>query len=159
MMAGRLRMLLAGGAFLACAFSPAAEGADIAVRTMKVSFEEARERVVLAIENRGMVIDHTSKIGEMLARTGKDIGRPKRVYCRAELIEFCSARLSRDMMEADARNIVLCPFGIAVYTLPGEPGLTHIAYRTLAPSAAVKSAKALAAIDRLLAAIVEEAAQ
>ena len=33
------------------------------------------------------------------------------------------------MMEADPHNIVLCPFAISVYTLPGDKGGTWVAYR------------------------------
>jgi len=33
------------------------------------------------------------------------------------------------MMEADPHNIVLCPFAISIYTLPGEKNTTWVAYR------------------------------
>ncbi|KAB2921129.1 MAG: DUF302 domain-containing protein [Dechloromonas sp.] len=93
------------------------------------AFTDAREAIVMAIENRGLVINYTSHIGEMLQRTGADLGASKQIFQQAEIIEFCSARLSRQMMEADPHNIVLCPFAISIYTLPGEPGFTWVAYR------------------------------
>lgn len=92
------------------------------------NFEDTRDAVVMAIEGRGLVINYTAHIADMLARTGADIGASKKIFERAEVIEFCSAKLSRQMMEADPHNIVLCPFAISIYTLPGEQG-TWIAYR------------------------------
>jgi uncharacterized protein (DUF302 family) len=65
----------------------------------------------------------------MLQRTGADIGASRQVFAQAEIIEFCSASLSRKMMEADPHNIVLCPFAISIYTLPGETDATWVAYR------------------------------
>jgi uncharacterized protein (DUF302 family) len=92
-------------------------------------FADTLDAIVLAIENRGLVINYTSHIGDMLARTGADIGASKQIFGQAEIIEFCSAQLSRQMMEADPHNIVLCPFAISVYTLPGETIATWVAYR------------------------------
>jgi len=63
--------------------------------------EEAVETVIAAVENRGLVVDHTSRVGAMLERTGKDIGRDRRIYLKADVIEFCSAAVSRATMEAD----------------------------------------------------------
>ena len=93
------------------------------------SFADTRESIVLAIENHGLVVNYTSHIADMLARTGADIGARRKVFEQAEIIEFCSAGLSRKMMEADPHNIVLCPFAISVYTLPGDKGGTWVAYR------------------------------
>jgi len=85
----------------------------------------------------------------MLERTGKDIGAAKRVYDRAESFEFCSAGVSRRMMEANAANIVYCPFAIAIYTLPGKPGIVFLAYR--------QPPSALSAVEELLKGIVADA--
>lgn len=115
------------------------------------SFEDVRDAVVMAIENRGLVINYTSHIADMLARTGADIGASKKVFEQAEIIEFCSAKLSRQMMEADPHNIVLCPFAISIYRLPGESG-TWMAYRK-------PQGKAAAPVSALLRDITEEAAR
>lgn len=102
------------------------------------SFTDTRDAVVTAIENRGLVINYTSHIADMLQRTGADLGARKRVFAQAEIIEFCSATLSRQMMEADPHNIVLCPFAIAIYTLPGEINATWVSYRRpQGPAAAI----------------------
>lgn len=100
------------------------------------SFADARDAIVMAIENRGLVINYTSHIADMLQRTGADIGASKQIFQQAEIVEFCSAKLSRQMMEADPHNIVLCPFAISIYTLPGEKNTTWVAYRQPQGSAA-----------------------
>ena len=134
-----------------------AASADVVVRSTKGEFKEVKERVLHAIEGRGLVLNYTARIGAMLERTGKDIGAARQVYADAELLEFCSAKVSRDTMESDPRNIVFCPYGIAVYALPKEPGKVYLAYRRQGGSGAERSRKALAAVDRLLADIVAEA--
>ena len=106
----------------------------------------------LAIEGRGLVINYVSHIGDMLERTGADIGATRQVFAKAEIIEFCSAGLSRQMMELDPHNIVLCPFAISVYTLPGETQTTWVAYRQPGGAAA-------RLVQPLLQAITDEAGQ
>ena len=145
-------------AFAACAGlqgAAQAASADVVVRGAKGEFKEVKERVLHAIENRGLVLNYTARIGAMLERTGKDLGAARRVYGDAELLEFCSAKVSRDTMEADPRNIVFCPYGIAIYTLPKEKGRVYVAYRRIDGSG--QAARPLAAVDKLLADIVAEA--
>ena len=134
-----------------------AAAAEAVVRTTKGEFKEVKERVLHAIENRGLVLNYTARIGAMLERTGKDIGAARRIYGDAELLEFCSARISRDTMEADPRNIVFCPYSIAIYTLPKEKDNVYVAYRRIEASGSGQSAKSLGAVDKLLADIVAEA--
>jgi uncharacterized protein (DUF302 family) len=93
----------------------------------------------------------------MLERTGKDIGTARRIYGDAEMLEFCSAKISRDMMEADPRNIAFCPYSIAIYTLRAEKDRVYVAYRRVGAPGTGVSAKSLAAVDKLLADIVAEA--
>ncbi len=95
-------------------------------------FEDVMDNIKMAIENRGMYINNVMHISEMLERTGKDLGFEKRIYLKADSIEFCSALLSRRMTEEDPRRIINCPFIVSVYVLPAEPGKTYIAYRRLA---------------------------
>ncbi|MEX2015786.1 MAG: DUF302 domain-containing protein [Candidatus Hydrogenedentales bacterium] len=134
-----------------------AASAEVVVRSAKGEFREVKERVLHAIENRGLVLNYTARIGAMLERTGKDIGAARRIYGDAEMLEFCSARVSRDTMEADPRNIVFCPYSIAIYTLPKEKGRVYIAYRRLGASGSEQSVKSLRAVERLVADIVAEA--
>lgn len=115
-------------------------------------FSEVRDALTMAIENRGLVVNYVSHIADMLHRTGNDIGASKSIFEQAEIIEFCSASLSRRMMEADPHNIVLCPFAISVYSLPGEPGKVWITYRQPQGSAAKL-------VGELLGGITAEASQ
>jgi len=142
---------------LAVAGIARAATAEIVIRTAKGEFEDVKGRVMLAIENRGLVLNYTARVGDMLERTGKDIGRSRQVYARAEVLEFCSAALSRDTMEADPRNIVFCPYAIAVYALPKEPGRIYVAYRKPAAIGSGQSIKTLRAVEKLLDDIVREA--
>jgi uncharacterized protein (DUF302 family) len=146
--------IVASTALVNVAFAASAEAV---VRSTKGEFNEVKERVLQAIENRGLVLNFTARIGAMLERTGKDIGNARRIYGDAEMLEFCSARASRDTMEADPRNIVFCPYSIAVYTLPKEKDRVYVAYRRVGAPGTGQSAKSLAAVDKLLADIVAEA--
>ncbi len=136
---------------------PAAAADDLVVKSKKAKFDDVRENVVMAIENRGMKIDHQSYIADMLERTGKDIGATRKVYVRGDQIQFCKADLSRAMMEADPRNIVYCPFSVSVYTLPRDPDTVYVAYRRpQAPSGSPATRKALLAIEKMLDEIARE---
>ena len=156
-MKARSILTLAVVASTALANAAFAVSAEVVVRSTKGEFKEVKERVLHAIENRGLVLNYTARIGAMLERTGKDIGAARQVYADAELLEFCSAKVSRDTMEADPRNIVFCPYGIAIYVLPKEPGKVYLAYRRQGASGSERSVKALQAVDKLLADIVGEA--
>jgi uncharacterized protein (DUF302 family) len=78
------------------------------------SFEDARFAVENAIVNAGLVIDYESHVGEMLNRTGADVGSDKMLFKAADIFIFCSAVVSREVMEADPMNIAHCPYGIFV---------------------------------------------
>ena len=131
--------------------------AGVQLRSTKGDFIEIRDRVVMALENRGLVINYTAKVGNMLERTGRDLGRERRIYADAEVLEFCSAALSRDTMEADPRNIVFCPYSIAVYSLPQVPGTVYLSYRIPVAQGSGQSIRALRAVEKLLADVVREA--
>jgi uncharacterized protein (DUF302 family) len=91
------------------------------------SFSDAAFAVENAIIGRGLVIDYTSHTGEMLARTGADVGSTKELFVEADIFLFCSAQLSRKVMEADPMNIAHCPYSIFV---ADQSGTVMIGYRT-----------------------------
>ena len=127
------------------------------VYSAEQAFATVRDNLKQAIINRGLVVSNVSHMGEMLARTGEDLGDAKPVYGEAEIFEFCSAVLSRAMVEADPRNIVHCPLSVAIYTLPAEPGRVYAAFRrptVLAPEHALEP---LQAIEELLRGVAREA--
>lgn len=136
-----------------------ATGGAVVELTARGSFEDVKQTLVLAIENRGLVVNHQSNVGDMLARTGKDLGAEKQIYARAEVLEFCSATLSRKVMEADHRLLALCPYGIGIYVLPGDVERVHLVYRRPSVGAASPASEALLKVDQLLHEIVQEAVQ
>jgi uncharacterized protein (DUF302 family) len=123
----------------------------------KSSFDDVRFELTNAIVNRGLVIDFSGRIADMLARTGRDVGSEKPLYKAAEYVSFCSAKLSRQMMEADAANIAFCPYVVFFYETVARPGEVVVGYRLLPPSGDAASKSALAEVDKLLAAIVADA--
>lgn len=143
-------LLLAGGSVNAAL-------PGVTVQSLKGTFDQVRERLVTAIENRGLVVAYTAHVGAMLERTGKDIGQPRQIYANADVLEFCSAGLSRSMMEADPHNIVFCPYTIAIYVLPNEAGKVYIAYRKPLATGSARSMRALREVGKLLDAIVVDA--
>ncbi len=149
----------AGIVLMLLALAASAASPDVQMRTVKGTFADVRDRVVMALENRGLVLNYTAKVGDMLERTGRDLGSQRRIYGNAEVLEFCSARLSRDTMEADPHNIAYCPYAIAVYTLPKSPGVVYLSYRPPLAAAGSVSAPSLRAVEKLLSDVVAEAAQ
>lgn len=146
-----------GFGVLMMAQDAAADGA-VVVRAIEGRFEEIRARVVFAVESQGLVVDHSAKVGDMLERTAKDLGETGQLFGDAEVLHFCSALLSRRMVEADPGLLAFCPYGIAVYTLPGDPNTTYVSYRRMVTELAVPRQKeVLQRIESLLESIVEEA--
>ncbi|WP_120504573.1 DUF302 domain-containing protein [Sulfitobacter mediterraneus] len=90
------------------------------------SFDDATFSVESAIVGRGLVIDYVSHTGEMLNRTGADVGSDVTIFDGADIFLFCSAVLSRKVMEADPMNIAHCPYGIFV---TDKGGKVSVGYR------------------------------
>lgn len=99
-----------------------------------------------AIINQGLVVDYHSKVGEMLARTREDVGGAQ-IFEAADVLLFCSARVSRQVMEADPRNVAYCPYGIFVTERAGQ---VEIGYRSYPDGP-------MDAVEELLGEIVAEA--
>lgn len=84
------------------------------------SFDDATFGVESAIIGQGLVIDYVSHTGEMLNRTAGDVGSSTKLFEAADIFVFCSAVLSRKVMEADPMNIAHCPYGIFVAEREGK---------------------------------------
>lgn len=123
----------------------------------EAKFDTVKDDLVLAIQNRGLVVDHTSYIHNMLERTGKDLGTTTTIYVNGIAYSFCSAVVSRKTMEADPHNIAFCPYTIAVYTPVNEPGKVYVAYRRPPLVGSEASAAALKEVENLLDGIAREA--
>lgn len=102
-------------------------------------FEDAAFAVENAIVGKGLVIDYRSHVGEMLNRTGADVGSDVKIYDNADVFLFCSAVLSRKVMEADPKNIAHCPYGVFVTDREGQ---VAIGYRVL-PEGPMQEVQAL----------------
>ena len=113
------------------------------------SFEDATFAVESAIVGQGLVIDYVSHVGEMLNRTGADVGSDKMIFKNADIFLFCSASLSRKVMEADPMNIAHCPYKVFVAKQPD--GAVQVGYPTM-PDGPMKE------VEALLDAIAKEAA-
>ncbi|MEL6169724.1 MAG: DUF302 domain-containing protein [Pseudomonadota bacterium] len=113
------------------------------------SFDDATFAVESAIVGQGLVIDYVSHVGDMLNRTGADVGSDTMLYKNADIFVFCSAVVSRAVMEADPTNIVHCPYGIVVSET--DTGVT-VGYRDY-------PAGPMDQVEALLAEIVAEAVE
>ena len=145
--------LLAGGS----APVIAAEPDHLKLYHKQGNYEDVKQDIEIAITNRGLVIDHTSHIGAMLERTGKDLGTGKPIYGNAGSMQFCSASVSRRTMEANPTNIVFCPYIIVYYTLHNDPKTVYVGYRRPVPAGSEASRTSIKEIENLLDGIVKEA--
>lgn len=144
---------------LGLAAIPAQVGAagGYGVYESEAAFDDVLEGLKLAIEERGMYINNVMHMGEMLERTGKDLGMDTPLYGRAESVEFCSAALSREMISEDPARIVNCPFIISVYSLPGKEGITYVAHREV-PQDQIDGSQVMAKIAAMLKDVAAAAA-
>jgi uncharacterized protein (DUF302 family) len=141
-------------------FLPAqyAQAEDVrAVLEVEGEYKDIREMLNVAIADQGLVIAHVSNVGEMLARTGKDLGATREPFVSAEVVEFCSASFSRKLMEADPRNLLFCPFSVAIYTVPEKPGIVHLSWLKIGQLQIEGSNEAREAVQALLESIAEGA--
>jgi uncharacterized protein (DUF302 family) len=113
--------------------------------TTDQSFDDVIFGLENAIIDEGLQTEHVSHVGEMLARTGADVGSDVALYEAAEVYSFCSALLSRQAMEADPLNIGYCPYEVFVMQPAGSAEVT-IGYRSF-PEGPMQEVQAL--LDRI----------
>ncbi|MGB7244605.1 MAG: DUF302 domain-containing protein [Sulfitobacter sp.] len=121
-----MRSFLIGGLLTALSAGIAAAQEGATVYPFDGSFEDAAFSVESAIVGKGLVIDYTSHVGEMLNRTSADVGSDVKLFEEADIFVFCSAVVSRKVMEADPMNIAHCPYGIFV---ADQAGAVIVGYR------------------------------
>jgi hypothetical protein len=144
---------------VAVAGAASAAQEDVKLYAVPGKYEDVKTDLTAAIVNQGLVIDFVGNINAMLTRTGADVGSTKPVYLAAEYVMFCSAKLSRAMMEADPRNMAFCPYVMFVYEAAAKPGEIVIGYRRPLGGASEASKAALVEIDALLDKIAREATE
>ena len=109
--------------------APAALAQDMVSYTTDQSFDDVVFGLENAIIDAGLVIDHVSHTGDMLERTRGDVGSDVVIFDHADIYSFCSAQLSREVMEADWRNVMFCPYDIFVAVRHETPDETVIGFR------------------------------
>lgn len=93
------------------------------------SFDDVTFAVESAILAQGLVIDSVSHTGDMLERTKDAVGSDVVLFTGADIYQFCSATVSRAVMEADPMNLRFCPYAIYVYQQPdGAVTVGHRGY-------------------------------
>lgn len=127
----------------------AADSPGVVLYDFDGAFEDAAFGVESAILDRGLVVDHVSHVGDMLNRTKADVGGAKDLFEKANVYMFCSATLSRKVMEADPMNIAHCPYGVFVMD---SDGAVQVGYRSM-PEGPMKE------VETLLDAIAREAVE
>lgn len=140
-----MRAILAATALSLVATVAMAE--DVITYDTDASFDDAAFALENAITNEGLVVDYVSHVGDMLNRTGEDVGSDVEIFAHANVYLFCSAVISRQVMEADPMNIVHCPYNIFVAERDGAVVYGHRDY----PDGAMD------VVEELLAKIVENA--
>lgn len=113
---------------LACLTATEVAAQDATTYPFDGSFQDAAFGVESAIVGRGLVVDWISHVGEMLKRTGPDVGSGVKIFDNADIYMFCSATLSRKVMEADPANVAFCPYAVFV---TDRAGSVQIGYRHL----------------------------
>jgi uncharacterized protein (DUF302 family) len=151
-----MKKLIALCALLCLPLSALAAESYVVLFKAHGTFQEVRDLLQIAIEGKGLKITHTNMIADMLERTGEDIGSTRQIYVGGEQFEFCSATLSRQMMEADPHAMVMCPYSISVYTVPNDKNV-YIAYRKPAATRNPALKKALAELEKLYTEIIKDA--
>lgn len=103
----------------------------VVIYSVYADYDEAWKGLEIALNDRGLTVSSISHVGDMLERTGKELGRTKKIFGRANVMEFCSAVVSRDMMERNPHFLAFCPYQIMVYTLPDDEKKVYLSYRRL----------------------------
>ena len=86
------------------------------------AFDDVQFDIETAITDAGLVIDAVNHVGDMLERTREDVGGEVVLFTHAQVFNFCSAVVSRQVMEADPMNLQHCPYAIFVAERPEAPG-------------------------------------
>ena len=128
---------------------PSLAFAEVVTYDYDGNFEDAELALTTAIEAQGLKVDHVSNVGDMLARTAESVGASELTYHNARIFQFCSATLSREMMEINPNNLGFCPYQIFVYQLSDAQNAV-IGYRSF-PDGEMKK------VEELIEAIIQEA--
>lgn len=137
-------------ALIALATATAASAQEAHSWTVEDEFGNVTFALENAIMGAGLVVDHVSHTGDMLERTREATGSDKVIFTHADIYSFCSATVSRAVMEADVTNVQYCPYTIFAYETPDKPGVITVGFRDY-------PAGTMDAVEEMLGGIVSEA--
>lgn len=116
------------------------------------AFEFARDDLVRAIKERGMVISYIAHAKDMLDRTAGAVDVSTPAYkTGAEIVLFCKSDISHKLTQANPHYIGLCPYAISIYDIQNAEGKVFFNYRKLP-----EEIKETAVIEAMLKSIIEE---
>lgn len=130
-----------------------AAGDDVKTMESDAAFADVASGIENAIVNRGFKVDYHGLIGDMLKRTATDVDAGKALYKDAEFFTFCSAVVSRKVMEGDIGDIAYCPYVVFAYETAEKPGAVTVGFRML-PEGGERDA-----VNTLLSGIIKDAAE
>jgi uncharacterized protein (DUF302 family) len=151
----RTGLMLVLFAALGVGAAPANAVDSVSFTRKGASYEDVRLDLENAVIAEGLKIDYRGNIADMLKRTGPDVGSNQPIYQQAEFFTFCSAKLSRQMMEADPANMSQCPYVVFIYQRAATSQEVVVGYRRV--NAEGRGKKALDEINKLLDRVVQGA--
>jgi uncharacterized protein (DUF302 family) len=151
----RTGLMLVLFAALGVGAAPANAVDSVSFTRKGASYEDVRLDLENAVIAEGLKIDYRGNIADMLKRTGPDVGSNQPIYQQAEFFTFCSAKLSRQMMEADPANMSQCPYVVFIYQRAATSQEVVVGYRRV--NAEGRGKKALDEINKLLDRVVQAA--
>jgi uncharacterized protein (DUF302 family) len=111
-------------------------------RAVQAEYDDVIFELENAITDAGLLIDSVNHVGEMLERTKTDVGGTQTIFTHAQVFGFCSAAVSRQVMEADPLNLQHCPYRIFVMERPEAPGTITVGHPSY-PSGSMDAVNAL----------------
>ena len=150
-----MKKLFVALAMLCLPLSALADNGYAVVFKTQGNYQDVRDMLEIAIESKGLKITNTNMVANMLERTGEVVGSTKLLYTGGEQMNFCSATISRHMMDADPHAMVLCPYSISVYAMPNDKNV-YLAYRKPAATKNPALKKSLMEVEKLLVEIIKD---
>lgn len=120
-----LAVTLAAGARGAAAEAPGVERVELAT----TDYAAARQFLIDAITDEGLVVSAVSDFGTMLERTDADLHHGAARYRHAEVFAFCSVQVAATLVREDLDKIANCPLTIAIYQPKGDDADVRVVFR------------------------------
>ena len=154
--------VVAGFGFAAGALADETDGYKAYIKDG--TFDDVLFELNNAIVDRGLVVDYTGHLGAMLERTSEAVGSvtpagSKSPYLKAKYLQFCSAKLTHEVVSANPLNIAICPYVVFIFELKSDPGKIHVGYRKPIAGPSRLTRRATAKVEALLDDITKEAAK